>query len=251
MVRMRIPGLGLGTLLLLQSGAVLAEDPATIGQATVVVRDVKGAIGAKSAPLKVGDALLFQEVIAAGDHSAAQARFIDSTVLSIGPNSSVTLDEFVVPGAGRKPSVTMTLAQGVLRFVSGTMARDVYQTRTATAAVGVRGTVFDLFTEPDGATVIYVEDGIATFSNLSGASVDVAAGLASRIDARSGPPSPPQPPTPGMLAPIGAMITKLALEAPPADVLPGAILDKVGALAPTAAALAAKTSQESPGGGLK
>ncbi len=163
----------------------------------------------------------------------------------------MTLDEFVVPAAGRKPAMTVTLAQGVLRLVTGTMPRDVYRTRSVTATVGVRGTVFNLLTEPDGATVIYVEDGIATFSNLSGASVDVAAGLASRIDAQSGPPSPPQPPSAATQAGVAAMITKLALEAPPVDVLPAAAIDGVAALASRAAALASETSQESPGGGLK
>jgi hypothetical protein len=247
----RFSGLGLGTLLLLQSGAAVAEQPATVGQAAVVVRDVKGAIGAKSTPLKVGDDLVFQEVIAAGDHSAALARFIDSTVLSIGSNSRVTLDDFVVPAAGRKPAMALTLAQGVLRLVTGTMVGGVYRARTPTAAVGVRGTVFDLITEPDGATVIYVEDGTATFANLSGVSVDVSAGLASRIDARSGPPSPPQPPSAGTQAAVAAMMTKLALEAPPGDVLPATAIDSVAARAAAAAALAAKTSQDSPGGGLK
>jgi hypothetical protein len=237
--------------MMLCCGTAWAQDSKPIGKTAAVQRDVKGSSGAQWNPLKVGDALVFKESIAAGDRSAARANLIDGTVVTIGANSKLTLDEFVLANGGAKPAMVTELAQGVLRFVTGTLPKEAYSIRTTTAVAGVRGTVFDLIIESDGATDIYVEEGSVVFSNLTGASVTVTPGLASRVDARSGPPSPPAPPQGGLLAPVSAMTTELALVAPPVDVLPKSTVDRVGALAATAASLASQTSSDSPGGQLK
>lgn len=251
MIRMALPRLGLGAVMMLCCGTALAQDPKPIGKTAAVQRDVKASTGAQWNPLKAGDTLVFKESIAAGDRSAARANLIDGTILTVGANSKLTLDEFVLADGGAKPAVVTRLAQGVLRFVTGTMPKDAYSIRTATAIAGVRGTVFDLLIEPDGATDIYVEEGSVLFSNLAGASVTVTPGLASRVDAQSGRPSEPAPPRGGLLAPVSAMTTELALVAPPADILPKSTVDGVAALASAAASLAAQTSSDSPGGQLK
>jgi len=237
---------GLSLALVLVTGMAEAEP---IGQATSVVRDVQGEVGGKATPLKVGDRLVFLQVIAAGEASAAQTRFIDKSTLSVGANSRVTLDAFVFDPA--KPAMAATLATGVLRFVTGEMDKNAYQLKTTTATVGVRGTVFDLIVAGDGATLVYVEEGSVTFANNAGAAVTVTAGLASRIDAQSGPPSPPAPPAAGDLAPAVTMATNLALAFPPAEVLPDAVAARVADLASEAAAAAASTDAESPGGAFK
>jgi len=237
---------GLSLLLLLGAAAAQAEP---IGEATSVVRDVQGEVGGKAVPLKVGDGLVFLQVIAAGEASAAQTRFIDQSTLAVGANSRVTLDAFVFDPA--KPEMAATLATGVLRFVTGQMDKNAYQLKTKTATVGVRGTVFDLIVAGDGATIVYVEEGSVSFANTAGAAVTVTPGLASRIDAQSGPPSPPAPPAAGDLAPAAAMATNLALAFAPAEVLPAAVAERVGDLAAESAAAAASTDPESPGGAFK
>ena len=251
MTRVAIPKFALAALSLLYAEPALAQDTSPIGQTTAVVRDVQGAINAKSTPLKIGDKLVFLEEISAGEASAAQMRFIDATELSVGANSRVTLDAFVFTGSGSPPAMATQLVTGVLRFVTGQMEKDAYNVRTGVAVVGVRGTVFDLIIAPDGATIVYVEEGSIQFANLGGTAVTVTAGLASRIDAQSGPPSPPQPPAPGALAPVVAMTTTLATAALPADVIPDATTERVAALAAAAAKLADETDSSSPGGGLK
>jgi hypothetical protein len=237
----------LGLILPLLAPGLAAAEP--IGEATAVVRDVTGEVGGKATPLKVGDGLVFLQVIAAGEASAAQTRFIDQSTLSVGANSRVTLDAFVFDP--KKPALAATLASGVLRFVTGAMDKNAYQLRTTTAVVGVRGTVFDLIRAPDGATLVYVEEGSVSFANNAGAAVTVTPGLASRIDAQSGPPSPPAPPAAGDLAPAAAMATTLALAFPPGAVLPAAVTARVGGLAAEAAGAAAATDGESPGGTFK
>lgn len=235
---------------LLCSGVAIAEEP-PIGETVTVVRDVTGTIGGKSAPLQTGDVLLFQQVIAAGERSAATARFIDATILTVGANARVTLDAFVFDPAKGTPALAATTVGGVLRFVTGTMDSNAYRVDTPTATVGVRGTVFDLIVAADGATMVYVEEGSVQFANQAGVAVTVTAGLASSIDAQSGPPSPPQPPAPGSLAPVAAMATTVAVNGAPAAVLPAATAEALAALTNDAAALANETDAASPGGRQK
>lgn len=251
MTRFPLPRLALGAIILLCCTPAWAQDTKQIGQAAAVRRDVKASTGGQWIPLKVGDGLIYEETIAAGERSAARANLIDGTILTVGANSSLTLDTFVLADGGAKPAMVTRLATGVLRFVTGKMQKDAYSIRTATAVVAVRGTVFDLLTQPDGATDIYVEEGSVVFSNLTGQSVTVTPGLASHVDARSGAPSEPAPPQGGMLAPVDAMTTELALVAPPSEVLPKSTIDGVAALTQTAAALSSQTSSISVGGGLK
>jgi hypothetical protein len=240
----RAIALGLG--LLLPASAAWAQ---SIGETTSIVRDVQGEIGGKATPLKIGDQLVFLQVIAAGEASAAQTRFIDQSSLSVGANSRVTLDAFVFDPA--KPALAATLTSGVLRFVTGQMDKNAYRLRTPTATVGVRGTVFYLIVAGDGASTVYVEDGSVTFANNAGTAVTVTPGLASRIDAQSGPPSPPAPPGVGDLAAAAAMTTNLALAFAPADVLPAAVAERLAALAAEAATAAEETEAGSPGGTFK
>jgi hypothetical protein len=237
--------IAIATIALLISSTAMGEE-SKIGETVAVVRDVTGTIGPKAAPLKIGDALLFQEVIAAGDRSAATARFIDSSMLSVGANARVTLDAFVFDPA--KPALAATATGGILRFVTGSMDKSAYRVTTPTATIGVRGTVFDLIVAADGATLVYVEEGSVQFANRAGVAVTVTPGLASQIDAQSGPPSPPQPPAPGSLAPVAAMTATLAVNAAPSDVLPAAATEALAQRAAEAAALAGDTDAASPGG---
>jgi hypothetical protein len=170
-------------------------------------------------------------------------------VLTVGANARVTLDAFVFDPAKGTPALAATAAAGgVLRFVTGTMDSNAYRVETPTATIGVRGTVFDLIVAADGATLVYVEEGSVQFANQAGVAVTVTTGLASTIDAASGPPSPPQPPAPGSLASVAAMATTVAVNGAPAAVLPSATAEALAALTQDAAALASETDAASPGG---
>lgn len=228
-----------------------AEDAPKIGATVVVIRDVQGLVGASAAPLKKDDGLFHKETISSGNASAAQARFIDNTALTLGENSRVTLDNFVFDPSGGNQSVDISFIQGIFRFVTGGMSKPAYNVQTPAAVVGVRGTVFDIVVAADGATAVVVEEGSIQFSNKVGQSVVVSAGQASRIASADSPPSPPAPPAAEVLAPVVAMTALLAVSAPPADILPDATVKGVAEQSSAAAALAAGTSSDSPGGGLK
>ncbi len=78
------------------------------------------------------------------------------------PNSSVTIDEYVYAGRQSAGSLSLSLAKGAVRFVSGRMTSDSYKVTTQVATIGVRGTTFWLNERPDGNLEVWTLDGTVT-----------------------------------------------------------------------------------------
>ena len=148
---MRTAAALIGIALVAISAAAIA---APIGSAVSVERSVTGA-GSK---LSAGDGVAQDEVIATGNASSAQLRFIDDTQLSIGPFSSVRLDTFVFNPDRTAKTVAIELGRGGFRFISGGSGDQAYVIRTPHAIIGVRGTVFGIVVARD-RTIITLKAG--------------------------------------------------------------------------------------------
>lgn len=91
----------------------------------------------------VGEAVHAGDRLATGRDSALGMTLADGTLLSIGPNASLSLQNFSYDPTTREGSVLVAIARGAMRMVSGLIARsDPRQVRiqTPTATVGIRGT---------------------------------------------------------------------------------------------------------------
>ncbi|HWT31156.1 MAG TPA: FecR domain-containing protein, partial [Propylenella sp.] len=90
--------------------------------------------------LEIGSDVVFRERIRTTGSGSLQVLFVDTTTLSIGPNSDLLIDEFVYnPNAGTG-SFAATLTRGSLRFVGGKISHTAGATiNTPVATVGVRG----------------------------------------------------------------------------------------------------------------
>lgn len=66
--------------------------------------------------------------------------FVDQTSLTIGPNSDITIDQYVYnPGAGNG-NLAVRMGRGVLRFIGGAISHsDQIRITTPTATLGIRG----------------------------------------------------------------------------------------------------------------
>jgi hypothetical protein len=149
---------------LLAASLASAQPQQNIGIAAAVKDRVTGSLGAQERQLARGDGVFQREVIGTNDTSSSQLLFLDETTLTVGPNSNVTLDEFVYdprPGASK---VTMTIGKGVTRFVTGVLQTNSYEIKTPTATIGVRGTILLIFVGDDGVTSIEVQDGSAVIT---------------------------------------------------------------------------------------
>ncbi len=85
-----------------------------------------------------------------------QILLLDRTVFTIGPNSSITIDEFVYDPKTQKGKIQASVTKGVFRYVSGKIAAkqsDHVSVRLPTATIGFRGTVVGGQVMPDNSSL--------------------------------------------------------------------------------------------------
>ena len=85
------------------------------------------------------------EVLTTGANSFAVVKLNDGTRMTLRPNTSMKVDDFVLEQPGRTDSLVMNLLKGGLRIVTGSISKRSASARltTSTATVGIRGTDFD------------------------------------------------------------------------------------------------------------
>ena len=93
--------------------------------------------------LTINEALEQDDRIRTSSNGSIRVRFLDDTLLTIGPDSEILLDKFVFDGTQAK-NLSIEVLRGAMRFVSGTSPHNVYEIKTPVATIGVRGTVVDI-----------------------------------------------------------------------------------------------------------
>ncbi len=133
---------------LIWAGALLSGFAATgsealagdrIGVAAIARNRVSGRIQAQTAQITEGEGVYDREVVKTEADSSAKLVMKDSSNVNVGPNSSVTLDNFVYAGDESFQKVGIKLAKGALRFTSGASDKRAYEVKTPHATIGVRG----------------------------------------------------------------------------------------------------------------
>lgn len=103
-----------------------------------------------------GQEVFLGDRIVTGPDGGLQILLLDGTTFSVGPNSSLVIDEFVYDPATGAGKLTASVARGTLRVISGKLARqeqEAIRIRLPMATVGVRGTMV-LFTGGPGGFFI-------------------------------------------------------------------------------------------------
>ena len=141
-----------------------------IGTATAITTTVTGTLAPSAASaLKTGDDVFQNEIIVTDASGVGQFEFRDRTKLAIGPGSTLVIDNFVYDSNSSKGKVVIDLTQGALRFITGKADHDAYEIVTPTATIGVRGTVFDIYAQPDGEIAVAMIDGAVEVCPRGGA----------------------------------------------------------------------------------
>jgi hypothetical protein len=120
-----------------------ADDPAgiikTIKGAASIMRQEKVVSAADGQKIFKGD------TIKTGPSGSLGIIFADDTLLSLGPNSEVVIDEFVFAPAQGNMSIVTRMIKGTASYLSGIIAKLSPQSvkfETPTATLGIRGTKF-------------------------------------------------------------------------------------------------------------
>lgn len=125
------------TALALVTGPALADNVGNVGAVNQSAHGTPP--GAAKRSLSVGLGVQRRERIETSPYGSAQIVFNDTSTMTVGRNSAVTVDDFVYSrGGGGQQGVSM--AKGVMRFVGGGVSHEGgTRLRTPTASIGVRG----------------------------------------------------------------------------------------------------------------
>ncbi|OYT92814.1 MAG: hypothetical protein CFE43_07040 [Burkholderiales bacterium PBB3] len=151
----KAPAVFVACALLAAQNLVWAQEPAIVGEATMVIglAKLQSADGSSRAvdrgtAIRVGDRIETQ----AGGH--VHLRFVDGGRLSIRPASSLQVEDYSHSDrAPQSGSIKFRLDEGVVRSITGSWgeaARDRFRLNTPVAAIGVKGT--DFVVKSDGET---------------------------------------------------------------------------------------------------
>lgn len=134
----------MATFMVLSSGIpVFAEE--TIG----VVRSSEGKTtitrGEDVLPATPGTTLRKGDVLATGSDGTLGIIFRDNSTLSLGPESMLSIDEFLFSPAEGKLGLLARITKGTMAYLSGLigkLAPESARFETPTASIGIRGTHF-------------------------------------------------------------------------------------------------------------
>ncbi len=148
---MKILSVMIGTLLLLAPLAAPAAE-APVGS----VKAVKGTVSiirvAAAVEAKSGTRVYRNDILRTGADGSMSMVFRDDTLLSLGPGSELTVNEFVFSPADGKLSMVTRLLKGSAVYLSGIIARlspESVRFETPVANIGIRGTMFAVRVDPE------------------------------------------------------------------------------------------------------
>lgn len=155
-------------LLLLSASGLQAAPQQPIGSALVVVNLVTAEFNRDTRTLQDGDKVHQDESIEVGSDASSELKLDDNTKLALGPGSHLKLDKFVYDPAKTKGSIVLDLVKGTFRFVTGVAEKPTYVIKTPSAAITVRGTIFDVFIQENGPSWLLLIEGAIRVCNERG-----------------------------------------------------------------------------------
>lgn len=157
---------------MLTTGAALAEP---IGNAVRVVNKVTGSLDQQpQRDIAVGDGVNQNEAIEVADNALGELKLRDDSKIALGPGARLVLDKFVYDPTASTGTVSVNLVKGAFRFITGLSRKQNYQLRTPSAAITVRGTVFDVYIDPNGGTWLLLLEGSVQVCSTDGQCADVS-----------------------------------------------------------------------------
>jgi hypothetical protein len=137
--------------LLFWAASALAN-PAVVGYVKTVKGEAYVVTAGQSVKAAVGTPVQAGSVLKTGSQASMGVTFKDNTVMSFGPDTVLTVDEYVYAPSQGNLKLGASLAKGTLAYLSGAIAKikpDAVTVKTPTGTIGVRGTHFVVKVEAD------------------------------------------------------------------------------------------------------
>lgn len=181
-----------------------------VGRSALVVNQVVGKYGREEpAPVKLDDQVLFNEDISTGKAAKTIIRLRDGSTFALGPDAVAHIDSFVFNPDESVSQKTVTVTQGVFRYISGFAAKDQNTNiKVTTGTMSIRGSVVSGVVAAGAPPLLFVAEGNATFTNGAG-STDVTAGQGIAVPSAATQPINPASLPPAVIAQALALIEPL------------------------------------------
>jgi hypothetical protein len=148
-------------------GALPTLASEAVGEAVLIKTEVRGEGG----PLQVNDPVHRDEAIKTSKDGLGQFLFRDGTKLAVGWGSTVVIDKFVFDDSKTVKKLTIKVAEGTFRWISGNSKSTAYSIVTPAGTIGVRGTAFDVNISRNGTTAVVLLSGMVNFCGADGCKV--------------------------------------------------------------------------------
>jgi len=120
--------------------------------------------------LTVGADVFIGDKVVTGTSGQVQIKFSDKTELVVGPNSALTIEDYLLRDDNSAGKFAIKALSGTFRFATGLAPKDRYLIETPTGTIGVRGTAFDFTVGAEGTRVLLFH-GAVELCNLASSCV--------------------------------------------------------------------------------
>lgn len=131
--------------LLMPSALMAAEQKPIIGYVMKVQGEAFVQENGQLQPAVVGTPLRRGDLLKTGPTGSMGVTLEDSTVMSVGPESELTIDAYAFEPSEDALQLSARITRGTLNYISGIIAKlkpEAVQINTPTGTIGVRGTRF-------------------------------------------------------------------------------------------------------------
>ena len=121
-----------------------ADEP-PIGYVKNAAGDASVSTAGQTVKAETGTPVLLGSVLRTGQNGSMGVTFKDETVMSFGPDTELSVDEYLYAPAQDKLKLGSTLSKGSLNYISGVIAKlkpEAVSVKTPSGTIGIRGTRF-------------------------------------------------------------------------------------------------------------
>ena len=131
-----------------------ASNNSFVGVIGAAIGDIKNQ---KNESLSNGSKIFFGDTIISKSKSNAQILFLDQTVLTLGEETELTIDEFVYDPNSQDGSFVSTVKTGTVKFITGQISKknpDNLEVKVPAGTLGARGTEFVILSESNNESTV-------------------------------------------------------------------------------------------------
>ena len=131
-----------------------ASNNSFVGVIGAAIADIKNQ---KNESLSNGSKIFFGDTIISHSKSNAQILFLDQTVLTLGEETELTIDEFVYDPNSQDGSFVSTVKTGTVKFITGQISKknpDNLEVKVPAGTLGARGTEFVVLSESNNESTV-------------------------------------------------------------------------------------------------